>query len=136
MHRKTSAISVVAAVVAGLLSMPVSMPALAQTQPMDALTGAEIRAAAAILEADARTRDATYQLITLKEMPKAEVLAWKPGMKLRRLARATAVAGDKVLEADLDLAAGTITNLVERSNVEAPLTLNELGKGVYASDDK
>jgi primary-amine oxidase len=129
MHRKTSAISVAAVVVAGLLSMP----ALAQTHPMDALTGAEIRAAAAILEADARTRGAVYQLITLKEMPKAEVLAWKPGMKLRRLARATAVAGDKVIEGDLDLAGGTITNLVARANVEAPLTLTELGKGVYVA---
>jgi primary-amine oxidase len=124
MRLKTSVISVVATVVAGLLSMP----ALAQTHPMDALTGAEIRAAAAALKADARTRDAAYQLITLKEEPKAEVLAWKPGMKLRRLARATAVAGDKVFEADL--AGGTVTNLVERANVEAPLNLNELGNGV------
>ena len=125
MRLQTCAISVAASVVAGL----VSIPALAQTHPMDALTGAEIRAAAATLKADARTKDAAYQLITLKELPKAEVLAWKPGMKLRRLARATVVAGDKVFEADLDLAGGTITNLVGRANVEAPLTLNEMGNG-------
>ena len=41
-------------------------PALAQTHPMDALTRAEIREAAGILRADPRTKDAAYQLITLK----------------------------------------------------------------------
>jgi len=58
-------------------------PALAQTHPMDALTGDEIRATTAILKADPRTKDAAYQLITLKEPPKADVLAWKPGVPLQ-----------------------------------------------------
>ena len=50
---------------------------------MDALTGDEIRSATAILKADPRTEDATYQLITLKEPAKTDVLAWKPGASLR-----------------------------------------------------
>jgi primary-amine oxidase len=101
-------------------------PALAQTHPMDALTPTEIRAATAILKADPRTKDATYQLITLKEPAKADVLAWKPGAPLHRMARVTAVAGTKLLEADIDLANKSITGIAERTGVEAPLTISEL----------
>ena len=51
-----------------------SSGAFAQTHPLDALSADEIKAAAAILKKDARTRDALYQLITLSEPAKAEVL--------------------------------------------------------------
>ena len=95
-------------------------PALAQTHPMDALTRAEIREAAGILKADPRTKDAAYQLITLKEPAKTEVLAWKPGAPLHRMARVTAVAGAKILETDIDLASKSITGFTERNGVEAP----------------
>src|SRR5262249_55279320 len=101
-------------------------PALAQTHPMDALTSAEIKAATAILKADPRTKDATYQLITLKEPAKADVLAWKPGAPLQRMARVTAVAGTKILETDIDLSNKSITGITERAGIEAPLTISEL----------
>jgi Cu2+-containing amine oxidase len=58
-----------------------SRSAWAQTHPMDALTADEIRAAASVLKADPRTRDAVYQLITLKEPAKADVLAWRPAAR-------------------------------------------------------
>ncbi|MEZ5821946.1 MAG: tyramine oxidase [Xanthobacteraceae bacterium] len=105
-------------------------PAMAQTHPMDALTADEIKATAAILRADPRTKEAAYQLITLKEMPKADVLAWAPGKPLQRMARVTAVAGTKVIEADVNLGSRAITGIVERSGIEAPLTLNEFTNGV------
>ena len=105
-------------------------PAMAQPHPMDALTADEIKATAAILRADPRTKEAAYQLITLKEMPKADVLAWAPGKPLQRMARVTAVAGTKVIEADVNLGSRAITGFVERSGIEAPLTLNEFTNGV------
>jgi primary-amine oxidase len=102
----------------------------AQSHPMDALTSTEIRAAAAVLSADPRTKGAVYQLITLKEPPKADVLAWKPGMAVKRTAQATAVSGRKVIEADVDLAGKAITRLIERVGIEAPISINEFTNGV------
>ena len=67
------------AAMAVLFAIDCGGPALAQTHPMDALTATEIRATTAVLKADPRTKDAAYQLITLKEPAKADVLAWKPG---------------------------------------------------------
>ena len=98
-------------------------PALAQTHPMDALTGAEIRAATVILKADPCTRDATYQLITLKEPAKTDVLAWKPGTPLHRMARVTAVAGTRILETDVDLTGKSVTGIIKRTGIEPPLTI-------------
>jgi primary-amine oxidase len=104
--------------------------ASAQSHPMDPLSAAEIKAATAILKADARTKDALYQLITVAEPPKAEVLAWKSGMAVKRRARVTAVAGARVLEAEVDLDGKTITGLVARTGVEAPITLAEFTSGL------
>jgi primary-amine oxidase len=102
----------------------------AQTHPMDALTADEIRAAASVLKADPRTRDAVYQLITLREPGKADVLAWKPGGPLKRQAQVTAVAGNKVIEADVDLSTKAVIQLYERSGVEVPITIEEVVNGV------
>lgn len=102
----------------------------AQTHPMDALTADEIKAAAAVLRADPRTRDAVYQLITIKEPAKADVLAWKPGGPLKRQAQVTAVAGSKVIEADVDLPTKAVTHLFERNGVEVPITIEEVVNGV------
>lgn len=110
-------------------------PAEAQNHPMDALTASEIKSAAAILRADARTRDAAYQLITLREPSKPEVLAWKPGMAIKRLASVTAVAGKTIVEATVDLAEKKIVQYKPRAGVEAPLTLNEFTNGVQVALD-
>lgn len=97
---------------------------------MDALTGAEIKAATAILKADTRTKDAAYQLITLAEPAKSDVLAWKPGDTLKRRAQVTAVSGATLMEVEVDLAAKAIAKIVDRKGVEAPLTLNEFSNVV------
>lgn len=110
--------------------------AIAQTHPMDALTGPEIKAATAVLKTDARTKDAAYQLITLAEPAKPEVLAWKAGAPLKRRAAVTAVLGAKLMEVEIDLGAKSVAKLTERTGVEAPLTLNEFTNVVnLALDD-
>ncbi len=115
-------------IAAGLIGL--CTPATAQTHPMDALTADEIKATTAILKADTRTKDALYQLITLNEPPKPEVVAWKPGVPLRRAARVTAMQDKTVIEAVVDLGEKRVTQHVVRQGVEAPITLNEFTNGV------
>jgi primary-amine oxidase len=105
-------------------------PASAQSHPMDALTADEIRAAAIVLKADPRTKDALYQLITLDEPPKSDVLAWKPGTPLKRAARVTAVNGKTLIDAVVDLTQKKVTRQTTHQGVEAPISLNEFTNGV------
>ena len=97
---------------------------------MDALTADEIRAAAIVLKADPRTKDALYQLITLDEPPKSDVLAWKPGTPLKRAARVTAVNGKTLIDAVVDLTQKKVTRQTTHQGVEAPISLNEFTNGV------
>src|SRR3954469_7541566 len=70
-------------------SLPAQPPS-GPTDPLDALTPAEIDRTVALLNA-ARyaTPDSRYPGITLLESSKATVLAWKPGQPFERRARAT-----------------------------------------------
>jgi primary-amine oxidase len=107
-----------------------NLQAAAQTHPMDALTADEIRTATAVLKTDGRTKDALYQLITLNEPPKPEVIAWRPETPLKRAARVTAVNGKSIIEAVVDLGEKKVTQHATRQGVEAPITLNEFTNGV------
>lgn len=72
-----------------LVALGVPRTAEAQTHPLDPLTPAEIAEIAAILQADGRVQ-ASHQFpdISLREPPKTEVLAWRPGLPFRREAMA------------------------------------------------
>lgn len=53
--------------------------------PLDGLTATEYWTAYEVLQASGKVDDKTrYPLIQLKEPPKEEVLAWKPGQPMRR----------------------------------------------------
>ena len=59
--------------------------ARAQSHPLDPLTSAEITVISWVLQADGRVQPAhQYPEITLREPPKSEVLAWRPGSPFRR----------------------------------------------------
>src|ERR1041385_5836384 len=72
-----------------LLASPAAGAVDGPTNPLDALTAAEIDHTVAILTTaklvDAQTR---YPTITLLENPKAEVLKWRPRQPFERRARA------------------------------------------------
>jgi primary-amine oxidase len=77
--------------------------------PMDALTPTEVGSSVAILKAAGLATDSTrYPIITLLELPKAEVIAWKPGQAVRRLAYVVMRDARETSEARLDLLAGTV----------------------------
>src|SRR5688500_15589312 len=89
------------------LTLMLAAPAAAAdapTHPLDALTSAEIDRTVAILKDARRVDDETrFPTITLRESPKAEVLAWRPGQNFQRRAHATFLRGDRLYEAEINL---------------------------------
>ncbi len=90
--------------VVGLVLLAGPLLAQAPHHPLDGLSGAEHWIARDVLVAagkfDTTTRVA---YVGLNEPPKAEVLAWRPGMVLRREAKVHLVTGGKGWDAVIDL---------------------------------
>lgn len=89
-----------------LLLASVSVAA-AQTpnHPLDALTSREYWTVYDVLRASGRLDSTTrYASVSLREPPKAEVLAWKPGTPYAREALVTLAQGRKTIEAVVDIA--------------------------------
>jgi primary-amine oxidase len=107
--------------------------AAAATHPLDPLSAAEIRSAAGLMKADRRLAGAAFPLITLAPPSKAEVLGWPNGRSVARQARAVAMARTGVFEMVVDLGAKRLASVLERKDVQAPLTLTEQTEGVKAA---
>ena len=110
------------------LALAAAGPAVAQdqpTNPLDALTAAEINRTVGILTAakkvDSNTR---YPTITLQENSKESILAWKPGQPFERLARATYLRDSAIHEAVVDLTSGRVVS-DEQVKDRQPLILFE-----------
>ncbi|MEN3334707.1 MAG: primary-amine oxidase [Blastocatellia bacterium] len=89
-----------------LLAPVLAMAADYPTHPLDSLSGDEIAATVEVLKASGKTTEASrYATIMLREPPKAEVLAFKPGSSFRREAFAVVYerAANKTFEAVVDL---------------------------------
>jgi primary-amine oxidase len=111
------------------LTLMLAAPAAAAdapTHPLDALTSAEIDRTVAILKAARRVDDETrYPTITLRENPKAEVLAWRTGQPFQRRAHATFLRGDRLYEADVNLTSGTIEAINEVRDRQSMILFEE-----------
>ncbi|PUZ21507.1 primary-amine oxidase [Chitinophaga costaii] len=72
-------------ILCAMLMLLVSLRSHAQTHPLDPLTAAEMREVVQVLK-DSKTISGKdiFNIINLKEPPKAEVLAWQPGTPYRR----------------------------------------------------
>ncbi|MHA1545331.1 MAG: copper amine oxidase, partial [Alphaproteobacteria bacterium] len=112
--------------VASLLSL-FAAPALAQiTHPMDALTGKEVARAVAALKAAGRADDSTrFAIVTLKEMAKSDVLAWKPGQPISRAAIVVLRHKRRTYEATIDLDRGKIVEITEKPGAQPNIILDE-----------
>ena len=97
----------------------------APAHPLDPLTADEIRTAVRLMRGDARLAHAAIPRVTLNEPPKADVLA-ADARSLPREARALATAGRSVFEVVIDLSGRRLKSVVERQDVEAPITLSEI----------
>jgi primary-amine oxidase len=94
--------------------------------PLDPLTADEIRIAAQVIKADTRLASAALPFIIVDDPAKADVLAWKPGQPIARRARVVATTNTGVFEVVVDLAARTLTSVVERRGAQGPLTPTEM----------
>ena len=91
------------------------------SHPMDGLTAQEISTATAVLHAAAKTDSKTrFPMIQLKEPPKEEVLAWKPGQAMRREAFVMVEQGQQVFEAVVDVNGKKLVSWTEIKGVQPP----------------
>jgi len=114
----------------GLALLLAVRPLLAQVpvHPLDGLSGAEHWVVWDALQAAGKFDSATrIPFVGLHEPPKAEVLAWRPGMPFRREARVHLVQAGKGYEAVVDLRARTILAWREVPDAQHMLTLDEIG---------
>jgi primary-amine oxidase len=90
-----------------LLTLIAPSPALkAQNSkhPLDSLTSPEYWTTYEVLRASGKVdADTRYPMVQLKEPPKGEVLAWKPGQPIRREAFVVVWKGKQTFEAVVDL---------------------------------
>jgi primary-amine oxidase len=109
-----------------LLASPAAGAVDGPTNPLDALTAAEIDHTVAILTTaklvDAQTR---YPTITLLENPKAEVLKWRPRQPFERRARADYLRGDRLFEADVNLTSGRVDSVREVKDRQSAILFEE-----------
>ena len=101
--------------------------------PLDPLTAAEISKTFEVIEAsDKYPAGAFFPIVTLKEPPKAELLAWDPGEPFRREAFANVYsrAANRLFEAVVDLKTQKLISWVERPGVQPAVSISE-----YAAAD-
>ncbi|KAK9462691.1 copper amine oxidase [Lipomyces oligophaga] len=109
-------------------------PAPSFDHPLDPLSGAEIRAAAAIVKAALPEKTLAFNVISLADPPKAEFLAWaaspetvaKPAREVDIVALEAGVNG--VLEGLVDLTAGKLIKIKHLDGVQPILTVHDLAK--------
>lgn len=113
-------------------------PASAQTSgpfhPMDALTVREITKAVSVLRDGGHVDDATrFADVRLYEIPKPQMLAWKPGMALPRSAFVIFIKDKGTYEAVVDLTAGKITSVIRKHGVQPSILQEEWDKARTAT---
>jgi primary-amine oxidase len=111
------------------LSSPALLARPALTHPLDPLSKPEIESVARILKASGKVPEGSlYPAISLREPPKAEVLAYRPGQLSRR--EASVVVFDPVhsrtFEAVADLRSSKLVDWKEVPGVQPSITVEEL----------
>jgi primary-amine oxidase len=124
-HPRASKAVILARLLLFALLAVAGTPAKAQSakHPLDGLTAPEHWAVYETLQAsgkvDAKTR---FPLMQLKEPPKEEVLAWKPGQAMRREALVVVKQGPQTFEAVVDANGKKLISWTEIKGVQPNLT--------------
>lgn len=107
-------------------SQTVTLAQTAPTHPLDALTAEEYVLTRKLLaDAGYVNDDSRFPLITLREPPKAEVLAWEPGEAIPRSADVVVKQGEQTYEAVVDLSAATVQSWQEVEGVQPNILFAE-----------
>ncbi|NND50074.1 MAG: hypothetical protein HKN60_07465, partial [Rhizobiales bacterium] len=115
------------ALVAGLgLILIANSPVLAQSShPMDALGSSEVARAVQLIKTAGHGDDTSrFPTVTLKEMPKQQVLAWEPGDVISRAAFVVMRHEGDTFEIEVDLTAGKVRS-VRKVDGEAGVVIDE-----------
>jgi len=119
-------------VAAAAVMFAVTQPMWSQSpkHPLDGLTSREIWTAQEVLQASGKVDEKTqYPMVQLKEAPKEEVLAWKPGQAMRREAFLVVKQGPQVFEAVVDVTGKKLVSWTEIKGVQ-PKLLDEEENGI------
>jgi len=109
--------------------MIAAAPAAGQSakNPLDGLTATEYWAVYETIKGSGHLEaDARFPLINLREPPKEEVLAWKPGMAMRREALVVVLQGGHTFEAIVDVAGRKVISWKQIPGAQANLTGTEI----------
>ncbi len=108
---------IVVAMVAATLTSQQSRAQSAQ-HPLDGLTASEIWTAYDVLQTSHKVDDDTrFPMVQLKEPPKEEVVAWKPGQPIRREALVVVKQGAQTFEAVVDVRGKKLVSWTELKGV-------------------
>ena len=114
--------------ISGSWAAPLAGAAPSDEGPLDPLTAAEIGATRDVIEASNKyLAGSFFPIVTLKEPPKSELLAWDPGEPFRREAFANVYsrAANRLFEAVVDLKTQTLISWVERPGVQPAVSISE-----------
>lgn len=107
--------------------------ALAAEHPMDALSADEIETAIQILKSENLLEEgAAIPMMSLMEMPKADVLAWAPGGAIHRMVFVNVRQNRTVYEADIDLNDKKVLRWVEIPGVQSQQVFADILAGQRA----
>jgi Cu2+-containing amine oxidase len=122
-------------VFAGTLAFAIlTMVAIANAQgpnhPLDGLTPIEIWTAYDVLQTSHKVdADTRFPMVQLREPPKEEVLAWKPGQPMRREAFLVVRQGGQTFEAVVDVNSKQLVSWMEMKGIQreapSPLTVQQ-----------
>ena len=114
--------------VSALWAAPLAGAAPSDDGPLDPLTAAEISTARDVIAASNNYLPGSFfPIVSLKEPPKAELLAWDPGKPFRREAFANVYnrAANRLFEAVVDLKTQKLVSWVERPGVQPAVSISE-----------
>lgn len=118
--------------IALLLLAPIPTAAQAPKHPMDGLTVDEYWAINETLKASGHVNANTRYYVALREPPKEEVLAWKPGQPFRREALVFVKQGSSTFETVVNVKDKKLISWKEIKGVQLPLTEEEYSAAVEA----
>src|SRR4029078_10128423 len=112
----------------GVWAGPPASASGADAGPLDPLTSNETRTTVGVIEAsNASPAGAFFPIVTLKEPPKSELLAWHPGQPFRREAFANVYERptNRLFAAVVDLKTRKLTSWVERPGAQPAVFISE-----------
>jgi primary-amine oxidase len=120
-------------VLLALIASSAALKAQTPQHPLDGLTSTEYWTAYEVLRASGKVdADTRYPMVQLKEPPKEEVLAWRPGQPVRREAFVVVWKDKHTFEAVVDVKGKKLVSWIEVKGVQ-PNSVRDEGNEIAAA---